>query len=204
MTAIVDVFNRNDPEERTPLQGTARSEARSTSESAAEAPLDFDQIYETHFDFVWRSLRLLGVADDSVEDAVQDTFSVVHRQLAGFERRAALRTWIFAILYRVAANYRRRKKRKESPLAPFDDAACDEPDPHAYAEAAEAARLIERHCAQLDPDRRALFVLAVLEELPPAEIAGALGVPIHKIYSRVHALREGLKRALAAREAERG
>jgi RNA polymerase sigma-70 factor (ECF subfamily) len=177
--------------------------------SVADCPprddaLDFEHIYGAHFDFVWRSLRLLGVSNEALEDAAQDTFSVVHRQLSSFEGRSALRTWLFAILYRVAANYRRTRRRKYSRLIPFDDAAGAEPAPDAHAEAAEAARLIERFCAGLAPARRALFVLAVLEELPAPEVAQALGMPVQKIYSRVHALRAGLRSALAAREVEHG
>lgn len=160
---------------------------------------EFEHIYDTHFDFVWRSLRLLGVDDAALEDAAQDTFSVVCRQLPAFEGRSALRTWLFAILQRVAANYRRRRRRKLTPLVRLADRGGDEPTPLAHVEAAEAARVVERFCASLDPDRRALFVLSVLEELPAAEVSVALGLPVAKVYSRVHALREGVKRALAAR-----
>jgi RNA polymerase sigma-70 factor, ECF subfamily len=166
--------------------------------------LDFEQVYEAHFDFVWRSLRLLGVRDEALEDAAQDTFSVVSQQLARFEGRSALRTWLFAILQRVAANHRRRRRRKQNPLTQLSDSPSDEPTPLAHVEAAEAARVVQRFCAALEPDRRALFVLAVLEDLPAAEVAVALGVPIVKVYSRVHALREGLKRALAERGGAHG
>ena len=172
--------------------------------SATPAALDFDDVYESHFDFVWRSLRLLGIPDEALEDAAQDTFSVVSRQLTQFEGRSALRTWLFAILYRVAANYRRSRRRKQSCLLPFDEAASAEPAPDAHAEALEAARVIERFCAGLAPERRALFVLAVLEELPAAEVAASLGMPVNKVYSRVHTLRRGLEGALAAREVDRG
>ena len=104
--------------------------------------------------------------------------------------------WLFAILQRVAANHRRRRRRKQTPLVPLSDTLEGEPTPLAHVEAVEAARTIERFCAALDDDRRALFVLAVLEDLPAAEVSATLGLPIAKVYSRVHALREGLKRAL--------
>jgi RNA polymerase sigma-70 factor (ECF subfamily) len=180
------------------------SRPMTASGSSDRSSLDFEQVYEAHFDFVWRSLRLLGVRDEALEDAAQDTFSVVSRQLPRFEGRSALRTWLFAILQRVAANHRRRRRRKQQPLTPLSDAAGDEPTPLAHAEAAEAARVVERFCDALEPDRRALFVLAVIEDLPAAEVAEALGVPITKVYSRVHALREGLKRVLAERGGDDG
>jgi RNA polymerase sigma-70 factor, ECF subfamily len=186
-----------------PARGTREDEPREHPAPGAIS-LEFEQVYETHFDFVWRSLRLLGVDDAALEDAAQDTFSVVSRQLGGFEGRSALRTWLFAILQRVAANYRRKRRRKLTALVPFADAAGNEPTPHAHAEAAEAARVVERFCAGLDPERRAVFVLSVLEELPAAEVSTALGLPVAKVYSRVHALREGLKRAFAARGSDHG
>lgn len=137
---------------------------------------------------------------ESVEDAAQDTFSVVSRQLAQFEGRSALRTWLFAILQRVAANYRRTRARKLEQLTPFEDSVGHEPTPHAHAEATEAAHVIERFCAGLDAERRAVFVLSLLEETPAQEVALALGIPLNTVYSRVHALRDGLRRALARRE----
>jgi RNA polymerase sigma-70 factor (ECF subfamily) len=167
--------------------------------------LDFEQVYETHFDFVWRSLRLLGVGPELVEDATQDTFSVVSRQLAQFEGRSSLRTWLFAILQRVAANHRRTLRRKLRQLVPLVEAvASKEPTPHAHAEAAEVTLVIQAYCSQLDPERRAVFVLALLEELPAPEVAQALGIPVNTVYSRVRSLREGLSRALGQHEVKRG
>jgi RNA polymerase sigma-70 factor (ECF subfamily) len=170
----------------------------------AVSSLDFDQIYDTHFDFVWRSLRLLGIRDELVEDALQDTFSVVSRQLADFEGRSQLRTWLFAILHRVASNYRRTRRRKQSPLVPFEEMASHEAGPDAHVEAQDVARVVERYCEGLEPERRALFVLAVLEELPAAEVAESLSLPVHIVYSRVFTLRKGLEKALRAREVESG
>jgi RNA polymerase sigma-70 factor (ECF subfamily) len=170
---------------------------------AEPARLGFDDVYERHFDFVWRSLRLLGVSAEAVEDATQDTFSVVSRQLTRFEERSSLRTWLFAILQRVAANHRRRARRKLHRLEPLtEEIAGREPTPHARAEAAEAIDLVQRFCDTLDVERRAVFVLALLEELPAPEVAQALDIPINTVYSRVRSLREGLRRALEGREVE--
>jgi RNA polymerase sigma-70 factor, ECF subfamily len=167
------------------------------------AELNFDDVYERHFDFVWRSLRLLGVPAEAVEDATQDTFSVVSRHLASFEGRSSLRTWLFAILQRVAANHRRTARRKLQRLEPLADGiAGQEPTAHARAEAAEAIDQIQSFCETLDLERRAVFVLALLEELPAPEVAQALAIPINTVYSRVRSLREGLRRALERREVE--
>jgi len=162
-------------------------------------PLVFEQVYEAEFDFVWRSLLLLGVDPSVVEDAAQEVFSVVSRQLARFEGRSAVRTWLFAILQRVAANQRRTTRRKQRPLQPLDEGTvCLLPTPHARAEAAQSIDIVQRFCDTLDPDRRALFVLALLEELPAPEVSQALGIPVNTVYSRVRHLRDGLRRLLDA------
>lgn len=187
-----------------PRTSATRREVPSEPPGGGAAVPAFDEVYEAHFELVWRSLRLLGIPAEALEDATQDTFSVVSRQLHTFEGRSQLSTWLFQILRRVAANYRRTHRRKQSPLTAYEDAPGHEPTPHAHAEAAEMARVVERFCAQLSPEQRELFVLAVLEDAPAREVSAALGLPITLVYSRVHSLREGLRRALGAREETHG
>ena len=43
------------------------------------------QLYDSHFPFVWRNLRRLGVPDVILEDAAQDVFLVVHRRWDSFD-----------------------------------------------------------------------------------------------------------------------
>jgi hypothetical protein len=43
--------------------------------------LGFEEIYESYFEFVWRSLRRMGVPGRSVDDAAHDVFLVVPRRL---------------------------------------------------------------------------------------------------------------------------
>jgi RNA polymerase sigma-70 factor, ECF subfamily len=174
--------------------------------AAADAPpADFERVYDEHFAFVWRTLRLLGVAEVALEDAAQDVFAVVSNKLPTFAGRSSLRTWIFAIVQHTASNHRRSHRRKQKPLVPLSDTFVSrEPTPQAHAEAMDAARAIERHCETLDAERRALFVLALIEEVPAVEIARALGVPTNTIYSRVRLLRAGLERALGQSEEEHG
>jgi RNA polymerase sigma-70 factor (ECF subfamily) len=171
----------------------------------APAPLEFERVYEAEFDFVWRSLLLLGVAPSAVEDATQDVFSVVSRRLGNFEGRSALRTWLFAILQRVAANQRRTVRRKQRQLEPLDDGVVSQlPTPLAQLETARSIDRVQRFCDTLDPGWRAVFVLALLEELPAPEVSQALGIPVNTVYSRVRQLREGLRRMLGEEEVRRG
>jgi RNA polymerase sigma-70 factor (ECF subfamily) len=166
--------------------------------------LDFDKAYSGYFVFACRSLRLLGVEPDSLEDAAQEVFAIVLRRLAEFDARGSLKAWIFAIVQRVAANHRRSRRRKRDHLEPLGDShAATDVDPDARVDAARAARLIQAFAEELDEPRRVVLVLGVLERMPARELADSLGVPLFTAYSRVRSIRESLKAFLDRHEVGR-
>lgn len=162
-----------------------------------ESPvLSFGALYDEHFAFVWRSLRRLGVPSPLLEDAAQDVFVVVHRRLAEFEGRSSIRTWLFGIAVRVARTHRRRISRKErfDPL-PIDlESPAGRPD--GEVEKRRAADFLERFLDSLDDEKRAVFVLAELEQMTAPEIESALGVKLNTVYSRLRAARKAFETAV--------
>ncbi len=180
-------------------------------ETTARAELDFDEVYEAEVAFVWRCVRRAGVLPSSVEDAVQDVFLVLHRHLGDYDGRASLKSWIYGIAQRVAADHRRRYRRKESKLTSMDaDESGEErftssfPPPSAGAEQAEAVRLLDRLLGELDPDKREVLVLAELEEMTVPEIAVCLGANVNTVYSRLRAAKRELDEAHARHLARSG
>jgi RNA polymerase sigma-70 factor (ECF subfamily) len=154
---------------------------------AVRAPT-FAEIYDENFVFVWRSLRQLGVIE-TIDDAVQDVFLVVHRRLSEFEGRSSVRTWLFGIALRVAKDHRRLVRRKGG-HDPLDVQTADRlPGPDARAEATEALRLVHRLLDGMSEAHRAVIVLADLEQMSAPEMAEVLGVPMNTVYSRLRAAR---------------
>lgn len=183
--------------------------AASAAAPAAPQPgaaLDFELLYREHFNFACRSLRLLGVDPDGLEDAAQDVFGVASRRLSEFEGTSSVKTWIFAIVQRVAANHRRTHRRKQAPLEPLSQelAAVESRSPEADAQAAQSARLIRAFADSLDESRRTLLVLGLIEGVPMRELAETLGLPLQTAYSRVRALRRSLELYLLEHEADHG
>jgi RNA polymerase sigma-70 factor (ECF subfamily) len=160
--------------------------------------LAFETIYEQHFDLVWRTLARLGVASAALDDALQDVFLVVHRRLPEFESRSSLRTWIFGITLRVASEYVRRGRREQHTSAPISIDVRDEhaPDPLEQRARSEAVALLYAALAALDPEKRAAFVLAELEEMSLAEVAAVVGANVNTVSSRVKAARRQFEAAL--------
>ncbi len=171
--------------------------------TAREGELDVASAYEQHFDFVWRSVRRLGVHPSQLEDAVQDVFVVVQRRLVDFERRSSLKTWLFGIALRVAKDYRRRAIKGAVEVAINDETLIGtHPDPRQAALQTEAARLVQRALDALEESRRAVFILTEFEEFTAAEVSESLGVPINVVYSRLRLARrdfEKVVRSLYAR-----
>ncbi len=154
-------------------------------ESGAETALD--AIYREHFDFVWSVLRRLGVDEADVDDASQDVFVIAHRRLGQFEGRAAVRTWLYSIAMRVAANRRRKHARRDALLVRMPGAVPD--DLEDLAARGQARAILERLLDRLDEHKRVVFVLAELEELTVPAIADLVGENPRTIYSRLRAAR---------------
>lgn len=170
--------------------------------------LDFEAIYDEHFDFVYRNARRLGVPDAHVDDAVQEVFLVVHRRLDEFEGRSSVKTWVFGILARVAADHRRSLRRKSPHLRSpggivEPDTIVDERDgPHESIARAEGLRLLHALLDELDDDKRTVLVMAELEQMSSPEIAESLGCNLNTVYARLRAARREFEQA-AQRERAR-
>jgi RNA polymerase sigma-70 factor, ECF subfamily len=166
---------------------------------------DVVQIYEQHFDFAWRSLRRLGVAPHDLEDAVQDVFFVVHRRLGDYQQRSTIKSWIFGIAIRVAKVYRHRASRQRLRVSVEDAVLVSLQDsPEQARSHVQAAEQVQRLLDQLDDEKRVVFILAELEQLPAPEIVQALGIPLNTVYSRLRlaraAFEAGLRRIQAKDE----
>jgi RNA polymerase sigma-70 factor (ECF subfamily) len=166
--------------------------------------MTFQEVYDEHVRFAWRSLRRLGVREADVSDAVQDVFVVVHRKLPEFEGRSKVTTWIYGICLRVARDRRRLSFERRRAL---DDDALEErvdegADVGALAERREGLALLERVLDELPIEQRAVFTLFELEQLSGDQIAELCQVPLGTVYSRLRLAREAFRAALGRLQAK--
>lgn len=159
------------------------------------------ELYDRHAAMVFRALRALGVADASLDDAVQDVFLVVHRRLGEFEGRAALTTWLYGIARRVASDYRRRRPLGTGPIEALGLLADVGPGPDQQVARREAARAVLEILDDMDADKREVFALMEVEQLSAPQVAELLGVPLNTVYSRLRLARARFEQALARRAA---
>src|SRR5258708_37195398 len=88
------------------LQHTAPASFCPTAERPGKC-VDFRELYLSHFDFVLRTLRRLGVPKVDALDLAQKGFWVAHLKLPKFEYRSSLSRWLFVIALNVRRNYGR-------------------------------------------------------------------------------------------------
>ena len=155
---------------------------------------------QAHVDQVWRQLRAMGVAERHIEDATQEVLLIASQKRSSFEWRAKLGTWLYAIAYRVGSNYRRKARR--DPVTELIEAQHPDSgqDPEQALAERQAALLVQKFCDQLSEKLRDVFVLCLLEQRPPAEVAALLNVSENTIYSRIRLAREAFRKELARME----
>jgi RNA polymerase sigma-70 factor (ECF subfamily) len=160
--------------------------------------IDLQTLYETEFDFVWRSLRRLGVPESEISDALQEVFLIAHRKLGEFEERARFSTWLFQIAFGVASTRRRRAHRRYEVIdgSLLDEQCAESRSPEDDFTMREALTLLDRALSGMNLEQRAVFVLFEIEELTSEEIAKTLRIPVGTVYSRLRLARAAFQRAL--------
>lgn len=154
-----------------------------------------------HFDFVWRSLRRLGLSPADADDGAQEVFVVATRKLDSIVPHSEKR-FLFATALRVASTRRRGlKRRREEPRSwleeePFLERERSEPGPERLAELAHARRDLDEILANMKLEQRAVFVLYELEEMTVPEIASLLDLPAGTVSSRLRGAREEFDQSL--------
>jgi RNA polymerase sigma-70 factor (ECF subfamily) len=148
----------------------------------------FREIYDNHFDFVWRNLRRLGVATAELEDRAQEVFIVALRRIDDYtEHSFGPRAWLFQITLRVASDERRRRRRHPIDTDGGERAERESipPSQEGVMQQKEALATLERALSCLDLPKRAVLLMHEIEEMSAPEISVALSIPLNTVYSRL-------------------
>jgi RNA polymerase sigma-70 factor, ECF subfamily len=178
--------------------------APSSSISGEVSP--FESIYRQYFDFVWSSVRRLGVSSASMDDVVQEVFIVIHARLHTVYHPKALRSWIYGIARRTVSTYHRSRRVKEASGAALAVEPNAQPlarTPLDLVEQNDQVKLLFSLLEELDEPKREVFMMAELDELTVPEIAEILELPLNTAYSRLRGARHAFEEALARHSARR-
>ncbi|HET8925712.1 MAG TPA: RNA polymerase sigma factor [Candidatus Acidoferrum sp.] len=118
--------------------------------------------------------NVLGSSSDA-EDAVQETFLKIQRNIGGFRGQSSFVTWTYRILINTCYDARRSRLRKKE-IANDDPEESPRPEPRAPGAHPALRMALERALAQLTRHQRDVFLLYEVEGFHHAEIAGMLGI----------------------------
>jgi RNA polymerase sigma-70 factor (ECF subfamily) len=161
-------------------------------------------IVSEHFRYVAMQLLRRGVEESDTDDVAQEVFLAAYGQLATFQGRSSLRSWLAGICRNKAMDYRRKNSRRRQLFAAYcwlsEETACDPLDDLVRR---ETARRLQVSLNRLPASQRQVLTLYELQELPMREVAAVLRCPLDTAYTRHRVGREKL-RALLQRDERRG
>lgn len=162
---------------------------------AGELP---DKWFREHFSRLWRLVARLGVARESIDDVVQDTFITASRRRADIREGSE---WPFLVgtAVRLGANYRVRAAARREVMQGelLDHTASTLPDAEHLLIEKRLRQELERALSTLSKAHRSVFVLYELEGFSVPQIADMLGVPLGTVASRLGRARATFSRTAA-------
>ncbi|MBI5529258.1 MAG: sigma-70 family RNA polymerase sigma factor [Deltaproteobacteria bacterium] len=138
----------------------------------------FSRLYDLNVNAVHRFARGMGVPQAEIEDAVQEVFVIAFRRIGGFDGKARLSTWLYAIALRVCKAHA-RKAYWRSALHDLFGREPQEGGPERPDAAVERTLSREMVFAALDrmkEKKRTVLVMREMMDMSEDETAAALGI----------------------------
>jgi len=166
-----------------------------------EACLD---MYKRELNYIYRTLRRMGAWPAEIEDLAQEVFLALRGSWTNYDPGRPIRPYLFGIAFRIASAHQRKRNREVAyGIVEPDDAA---PWPDKVLESKQSRGLVLAALERIPLRRRAVLVMHDLDDIPVADIASVLGIPLFTAYSRLRKARRELEGAVRQmlREAEGG
>jgi len=152
------------------------------------------EAYQREIDYVFRTLRRLGVSPSEVDDLAQEVFLALRQSWQEYDPTRPLRPYLFGISFRIASTHQRRRRREVVLAVVEPDELSAPPDQALQAKQTRAVVLAALEKVPLP--RRAVLVMYDLDDVPMDQIAAALGIPLFTAYSRLRKARRELEAVL--------
>ena len=175
----------------------------------ARDPAALEQAARDNLQPLLRAARAAGLDADAAHDAVQETLLVFVRRADQYDGRAAVRTWLFGILFKKIAEQRRAFLREETvdDIEAVVDARFDASGrwsrppraPDADLSAGEAMGHLQDCLDRLPDRRRTAFVLREVEQLDTDEVCKVLNVTPNNLGVLLFRARNALRECLEAK-----
>jgi RNA polymerase sigma-70 factor (ECF subfamily) len=160
----------------------------------------FAALFEQYKNLVYKTAYLLLGDAHEAEDALQEVFLQVHKSLSSFDaRKGAFTTWLYRITLNFCLNHRRRRQHHSS----LEDVSPTPATNFPSAQMAEEDSLWQA-TRSLSDKQQAVLILRYYWELPYAEMASILEVPLGTVKSRLDLALKTLRKIMEEQEPGKG
>jgi len=147
--------------------------------------------------------RMCKNPEDAAE-AAQEAFLAAWQGLKNFRGESSFSTWLYRLASNACVDLLRREGRRQAAVSLDDedvnlDIPASIPSPQEEAERRELGEQIEAGLRALSPEYRVVLVLREVHQLRYEEIAGALGLDLGTVKSRISRGRKRLRAFLLER-----
>ncbi len=150
----------------------------------------FDEFYQASFGRLVGQIYAMCGNVTEAQDCVQEAFIRAWDRRAGLDLDQAPEAWVRTVAYRLAVS---RWRRARKAFLPPDRSRAPAPPPEPDVTRVALTRALQ----QLPADQRRAIVLHHLCDLPVADIAAELGVPVGTVKARLSRGRTALAALLA-------
>ena len=161
----------------------------------------FAQLYEEHFDKIYRYVTLKIGNETEAEDMTQQVFLNALRSISSFKWKGIpFAAWLFRIAHNQIVDYYRSKKRTTVPLD--ESLASNNNNPQLIVEQKLDVEQLTLATKQLTEAQREVILLRFAGELPIAQVAKTMGKSQGAVKALQHSAIVTLRKTLRVAENE--
>ena len=161
----------------------------------------FAQLYEEHFDKIYRYVTFKIGNETEAEDMTQQVFLNALQSISSFKWKGIpFSAWLFRIAHNQVVDYLRRKKHTAVPLD--ESLASNDDNPQSVVEQKLDIEELLLATKQLTESQREVISLRFAGELPIAQVAKAMGKSQGAVKALQHSAIVALRKTLRVTENE--
>ncbi|NQX80826.1 MAG: RNA polymerase sigma factor [Flavobacteriaceae bacterium] len=148
--------------------------------------MNFETIYKTYWQKVFRLCMGYANDTDTAKDLAQETFIKVWKQLPKFRNESSIGTWIF----RIASNTCLRQIKKDNKM-PKSELPLEIKDEILETDIEKDIQFLHQYISELQEVERIIISLE-LEDMNQKEIAEIVGLSEGNVRVKIHRIKEKL------------